>query len=79
MATRQIARPYTTSHDAVRYPSMREELRELKVGDVFKATFLGKYGATCGRRALGHFCRSRLGFEIETHQDKNVIVIKRNR
>lgn len=81
MATQQVVRApgrYIASA-AARYDGLRKELRGLSVGRTFKVTCLGRYSATCARNALAHYCRHKLGYEIETHQFQNVVEIKRTK
>ena len=61
------------------HSGMFEELRSLQVGDMFTATFPGKYSATCARNALTHYCRNRLFYQVEAHQRVNVLEIKRTK
>jgi hypothetical protein len=64
---------------AAHYGGLHEELERLQVGDTFTATFPGRYSARCARHALGHYCRHKLFFQIETCQHGNVLEITRTK
>jgi hypothetical protein len=75
----QVQRTKPGAVNRSNYEGLRGELALLKVGDVFSATFVGKYSATCACNALTIHCRDKLGFEITVRQTKNVIEIERTK
>lgn len=59
------------------YSGMHADIAALLVGDTFRATFTGKYSASLSRKTLGHYARHKCGFQVECHQRRAVLEIKR--